>query len=111
MADSANRKIDQYSDAELIAAFWSYFGGRGVGILGWCAVGFATGADNPVELRRLLEQRGLSRSSLYQALDALRLFYEHMEGQPLPRRDASYAVRLLRRIATASMQSTLPLPT
>lgn len=98
----APRKIDLYTDAELMTAFWSYFGAsRGVAILGWCVVGSMSGTDDPAELRRRLEARGLHRSSLYRALDDLRTLREHLEGQPLPRRDSSYAIALARRLTTA----------
>ncbi len=99
----APRKIDEYTDLELMGKFWLYFGTRGVGILGWCAVGALSGSDNPVELRRRLEARGLSKSSLYYALDDLRNFREHLEGQPIPRRDSSYAIVLMRRLSAVAV--------
>lgn len=97
-----HRKVDQYSDVELMAAFWKHFGGRGVGILGWCFVGAITGADDPVTLRRELESRGLSKTALYQALDSLRSFQEDLEGQPLPRRDSTFAIHLLKRLSAVT---------
>jgi hypothetical protein len=97
------RKIDQYSDVELMSAFWEYFGGRrGVGILGWCFVGAMSGANDPGALRAALEQRGLSKTALYQALDALRAFQEELEGRSLPRRDSSFAIHLLKRLSAVS---------
>lgn len=94
------RKLDLYTDAELMSAFWAYFGGRrAVTILGWCAVGAASGAESPGELLRRLEARGLSRSALYQNLDALRDFQEHIEGQPLPRQNTSPSVSLMMRLS------------
>lgn len=96
------RTVEQYSDAELMAAFWAYFGHRGVGILGWCFVGSMSGTEDAAELRVLLQQRGLSKSALYNALDVLREFREHLEGQPLPRRDSSFAINLLKRLGTVS---------
>lgn len=98
-----HHKIDDYSDIELMSAFWAYFGGRrGVGILGWCFVGAMSGANDPGTLRAVLERRGLSKTALYQALDALREFGEHVEGQPLPRRDSSFAIHLLKRLSSVS---------
>lgn len=97
------KKISQYSDLELMSAFWAYFGGRrGVGILGWCFVGAMSGASDPGTLRQQLQDRGLSKAALYQALDALRDFQEHLEGQPLPRRDSSFAISLLKRLSAVS---------
>lgn len=98
-----HRKLSDYNDVDLMARFWKHFGGRrGVGILGWCFVGAMSGAEDPGTLRRELERRGLSKTALYQALDALREFQEDLEGQPLPRRDSSFAIHLLKRLSTVS---------
>lgn len=97
------KNLDQYNDLDLMGAFWKFFGGRGVFILGWCAVGAMSGTSDAAELRRRLEARGLSKSALYQALDELRSFREHLEGQPVPRRDSSYAIQLANRLASASV--------
>jgi len=98
------KKISQYTDVEFMAAFWKYFGAkRGIEILGWCSVAAATAFnDSPSVLRQKLEERGLSKSALYRALDDLRSLQEHIEGQPLPRRDSSYALSLLKRISAST---------
>lgn len=101
--ESTPRKIDQYSNAELMNAFWAFFGRRGVGILGWCAVCAFSGADDATTLLQRLKERGLTKSGLYHALDAVREFREYLEGQPVPRRDASYAMETLKRIHGASI--------
>ncbi len=95
-------QIDHYDSAQLMSAFWDHFGSRGVGILGWCFVGMLSGADDAVVLRRELERRGLSKSALYNALEALREFGEKLEGRPLPRRDSTFALHLLKRLAQVS---------
>ncbi len=97
------RKIEQYSDVELMNAFWAYFGRKGVGMLGWCFVCALSGETDSTAFQQRLQQRGLTKSGLYHALDAVRAFREHIEGQPLPRRDASYAMEMLRRLSSASV--------
>ncbi len=102
--ESTPRKVDQYSDLELMSAYWAHFGpSRGVGILGWCAVCALSGAKDGSSVLQRLKERGLSKTGLYQALTALRDFREHLEEEPLPRRDSAPALELARRLAGASV--------
>jgi hypothetical protein len=98
------RKLDEYTETELIAAFFKYFGGRrAIGILGWCFVGSMSGASSPGELMRKLQAQGLSETAIYQSLWALRDFQEYIEEVPLPRRDLTVPLALMMRIGNSKL--------
>lgn len=94
-------RIDQMSDFEFASEAIKFFGSaRFIDMLGWSFLGALLNWDSPAELARQLEDRGLTEHSLYRTLRDLRRFGEYLESRPLPPRDNSVPVLLLRRLGS-----------
>jgi hypothetical protein len=104
MENAVEHPIDALSDVDLFRELVAFFGGqRVVELVGWAFLSglvsqFVAGGD-PVALRGQLEDRGLTRSSLYRALRDLRRFGEHIEQKKYPAQDHAPTLHILNRLS------------
>lgn len=99
--------IDAVPDSDLFRELVAFFGPqRVVELVGWAMIAGLVSefvADgNPAELRRKMEERGFTYSSLYRALRDLRRFGEHIEGRSYPAQDHRPTLRVMERVSRLS---------
>lgn len=89
--------LDEMSELEVFAKLVEFFGSqRTAELLGWAFIGALVNWDNPAELRRQLEERGMTKSGLYRAMSDFRRFGEHIEQTTSPARDTTLATKYMK---------------
>jgi hypothetical protein len=82
MNKKPTRDIEDIPADEFFIEFVKFFGPeRAMALIGWCLSFSLIGVYDPPKIRKELETKGCTKSSLYRALADLRRFGEHLESQ------------------------------
>ena len=119
--DIIDRTIEKWGPLGTINRMVHFFGAqRFTEIYGWCVLGAITSWDDPAELRKKLQEKGMTKSGLYRALRDLRFFGIAIEtgaidrgavldrGGDEPINDTSIGVRVMRCVGALQIPLAVP---